>query len=74
MSHPPVVDVATSKAHFNHDIFQAVLATDTGARALVIEMDHVQHGPLSFVLIGHAWKDDVRVARKCTGLKLVLPQ
>jgi hypothetical protein len=70
MQHPPVVDAATSTAFFNHDLFQGVLATSTGARALIIQMVHEtgKEGPTAFQLIDHAWKTNSRKSVICRGL------
>ncbi|MGZ5278488.1 MAG: hypothetical protein ACXWC9_01000 [Pseudobdellovibrionaceae bacterium] len=70
IGHPPVVDAAKSIAYFNHDIFQGVLATSTGAKALVIEMIHTEtkEGPASYSLITHNWKTNVSTKVVCSGL------
>lgn len=71
VGHPPVIQIATDTAFFNHDAFQGVLPTQTGARALVIEMNHSRaraEGPTAFHVIDHQWKTDVRQAIHCSGL------
>ena len=71
MQHPPVVDAATSTAYFNHDVFQGVLATKTGARALIISMVHTaaQEGPSAFQLIDHSWSSNTKQSVICRNLK-----
>ena len=71
VGHPPVLDFAQPKAFFNHDVFQGVLATATGAQAIEIEMAHEagKEGPVSFTFVDHAWKSDARVSYKCSGLR-----
>ncbi len=71
VGHPPVLDFAQPKAFFNHDVFQGVLATSTGAQAIEIEMNHEEgkEGPVSFTFVDHAWKNDARTSLKCSGLR-----
>lgn len=71
VAHPPVVDVATHLAYFNHDVFQASLPTPKGSRALVIDMRHqgAAEGPVAFHAIDHQWNPDVRTAVHCLGLQ-----
>lgn len=70
MAHPPVVDTEQSIAFFNHDIFQSVQATQTGATALVIEMKHegANEGPVAFQVITHNWKTGKHEASRCADL------
>lgn len=71
VGHPPVVDAEKAIAHFNHDLFQAVLATSTGAKALIIEMVHTEskEGPESYTLITHDWKTGASSKLVCSGLR-----
>lgn len=71
VQHPPVIDGATSTAYFNHDMFQGVLATSEGARALIVHMVHkvTQEGPTAFQLIDHAWKNNTKKSVICRNLK-----
>lgn len=73
VGHPPVVDAAKTVAYFNHDQFQGVLATNTGAKAVIIEMAHTatKEGPESFTLITHNWKTDDATKIVCKGLNFV---
>jgi hypothetical protein len=75
VGHPPIVDAGQSVAFFNHDLFQGVLPTSTGAQALVIEMSHEANGeraegPRSFTLIENHWKSGEKSALVCGSLKL----
>lgn len=71
VGHPPVVDRKQNMAYFNHDVFQGVLPTATGAKALIIDMIHsaTQEGPTGYDLIQHGWKANQRVVVRCTGLQ-----
>lgn len=71
VGHPPVLDFAQPKAFFNHDVFQGLLPTGTGAQAIEIEMAHEEgrEGPVSFTYVDHAWKSDTRTSYKCAGLE-----
>ncbi|HEX4922942.1 MAG TPA: hypothetical protein VFV50_02615 [Bdellovibrionales bacterium] len=68
VGHPPVVDMAQTLAFFNHDLFQGVLPTATGAKALVIEMSHEEgrEGSKAFMLIENKWKTGEKAAIRCT--------
>lgn len=71
VGHPPVVDRKQNIAFFNHDAFQGVLATPTGAKALIIDMQHtsLQEGPVGFDIIQHAWKTKQRSVIQCLGIQ-----
>jgi len=71
IAHPPVIDAEKSVAFFNHDQFQGVLPTATGAKALVVEMAHTEskEGPVSFTLITHHWKSGEASKVVCTNLE-----
>lgn len=70
LGHPPVVDAANAVAFFNHDVFQGVLPTATGAKALVIHMDHspAHDGPVGFTLIENFWKSGQKQSLNCGNL------
>lgn len=72
VGHPPLVKPEESMAYFNHDLFQGVLPTKTGAKALIIHMVHSDEfeGPASYELIDHAWKANNRKHLVCKNLKL----
>lgn len=71
VGHPAVIDAEKGTAFFNHDLFQGVLATSTGAKALVIEMAHTatKEGPASFTLINSNWKTGESTKLVCAGLE-----
>lgn len=73
VGHPPVIDAAQELAHFNHDLFQGVLATPTGAKALIIEMVHTAtaEGPIAFTVVENNWKTGAKSSIRCEGLKFV---
>lgn len=70
--HPPVVNRSEPSAYFNHDVFEGVAATRTGARALVIDMDHSEgaDGPTGFQFIDDNWREKTRTSLNCRNLKL----
>ena len=71
VGHPPVVDSNTGVVKFNHDLFQRVIATKTGARALEIVMEHSDtfEGPRSFTWMDDSWTEKKRSSIKCMDLK-----
>lgn len=72
VGHPPVLDFANAVAFFNHDVFQGVLATKTGARAVEIEMVHEEgrEGPAAFTFVENFWKSGQKTSYRCEGLTL----
>jgi hypothetical protein len=70
--HPPVIRSEESLVFFNHDLFQGLEPTDTGARALEIEMVHSAEleGPRSFTWMENSWKEGRRESYRCNGIKL----
>jgi len=68
VQHPPVISVDQKMAYFNHDLFQGVLATSVGAKAVVIKMEHTatSEGPVEFSLITHEYNGDKRQILTCT--------
>lgn len=73
VGHPAVIDTEKGIASFNHDLFHGVLATTTGAKALVIEMVHTatKEGPAGFTLINHNWKTNTATKVVCSNLQFV---
>ena len=69
--HPRIIDSATAKAGFDHDHFHGVLATPTGAKAIVIDMAHTAEfkGPTAFHSINHDYKSSQRSVLHCTDIK-----
>lgn len=65
--HPPYVSTAEKIAYFDHGQFQGVLATATGAKAVVIKMQHTagSEGPTEFSLITHDYAQDNRQMLTC---------
>lgn len=71
VQHPPVIDETEQMAYFDHDQFKGALPNKTGAKALVVKMQHApgSEGPSEFYLIDHVYKGDKRTSIKCSGLK-----
>lgn len=72
VGHPAVVDAEKAVAAFNHDLFQGVVATPTGANAVVVTMVHTEseEGPKNFTFITHNYKTGERKAVLCEGIRL----
>lgn len=70
VGHPPVVDAETAVAYFNHDLFQGIVPTSTGAKALVVDMIHTEEkeGPVRFTLIENFWKTGKKTSVVCENL------
>lgn len=76
VGHPPVIDETEGDevAAFNHDYFEGILPTKTGAAALVINMKHEEGKegrPVAFHIINHNWKEKKVSALHCEAIKLV---
>lgn len=73
VGHPPVVDAENAVAYFNHDLFQGILPTNTGAKALVIDVVHseTKEGPDRFTLIENFWKTGKKTSFICQNLVFV---
>ena len=70
VGHPPVVDAENAIAYFNHDLFQGIVPTSTGAKALVVDMIHSEEkeGPVRFTLIENFWKAGKKTSVVCENL------
>lgn len=71
VGHPPVFQPKDSFVYFNHDVFQGILPTATGAKAIEIEMVHTKdkEGPVSFTFVENQWRAKVRSSYTCSGLQ-----
>lgn len=71
--HPYSIDTTTGEVGFNHDLFEAVVPTKTGAYALQIKMIHTDEfeGPSSLSVMEHNWKNDQKEIVNCHDLKKV---
>lgn len=67
VGHPAVIDTSKDLVSFNHDLFQGVRATNTGAQVLEIVMSHEpgKEGPVSFALVENFWKTGKKTALRC---------
>lgn len=70
LQHPPVVSVEKSIVKFNHDLFESVLATKTGAAAVIIKMSHAEgfEGPTEWTTLNHTWSEEKAVTKVCSQL------
>jgi hypothetical protein len=70
VGHPPVIDADNAVAYFNHDLFQGIVPTSTGAKALVVDMIHSENkeGPVRFTLIENFWKTGKKTSVVCESL------
>lgn len=73
--HPYSINATSGEVSFNHDLFEGVVATKTGAFALVIKMAHTDEfeGPVEFSVMEHNWKTGNKELVHCKELKLVSP-
>lgn len=71
--HPYLIDTQTGTIDFNHDLFEGVFATPTGAYAIQIKMLHSPNfeGPESFSVMEHNWKTGFKELVVCQALKKV---
>ncbi len=73
VQHPPVIDVPSAFAAYNHDMFQAINATPVGAQAFVITMKHPTRGgdeiPGEFHFINHEYKANKKEKLSCVNLQ-----
>ena len=75
VKHPHSVNAETGEISFNHDLFEDVVPTATGAFALQIQMDHStgRERPQSLVVMEHDWKTGFKEVLNCHSLKWVSP-
>lgn len=71
VGHPPIINAKEAVVFFNHDVFQGLSPTSSGAKAIEIEMEHTEQfeGPKSFTFIENAWRAKTRVTYTCSNLK-----
>jgi len=71
--HPYSIDATTGTIDFNHDLFEGVVATPTGAYAIQINMIHSEdfEGPAGFSVMEHNWKTGFKELVICKSLKKV---
>lgn len=71
--HPYSINAKDGSVSFNHDLFEGVVPTETGAFAVQIKMAHTAsfEGPVSFVVMEHNWKTGAKEVVNCSDLKKV---
>lgn len=71
--HPYVINAADGTVAFNHDLFEDVVPTATGAFAIQIKMAHTAdfEGPVALSVMEHNWKTGAKELVKCDQLKKV---
>jgi hypothetical protein len=74
IQHPPIISSEKKMAYFNHDMFQGIIATQTGGMALELKVGHARSTrdvaiPTEFHLIQHVYKNDQRSSLVCTRLQ-----
>lgn len=77
LQHPPIINAEKKMAHFNHDMFQGIIATQQGGMAVELRVTHARNTrdvaiPTEFHLINHIYKNDVRSSLVCNQLKKTL--
>ena len=71
--HPYSINTTDGRIEFNHDLFEGVVATKTGAYALQIKMVHTDafEGPESLSVMEDNWVDGSNELVVCNSLKKV---
>lgn len=71
--HPYQIDTNEGKVTFDHDLFESVVPTMTGAFALKIHMKRSEtyEGPSRLSVMEHDWKSGFREVVHCSDLKKV---
>ncbi len=71
--HPYSINPVDGRISFNHDLFEGVVATETGAYALQIKMLHTDNyeGPESLSVMEDNWKTGMKEVVNCNQLKKV---
>lgn len=69
--HPATINSAQGAVGFNHDLFQGLVATTDGAKAVEIEMVHEAgaEGPKAFVMMTDSWRSRQRASYRCQSLR-----
>ncbi|RYZ75277.1 MAG: hypothetical protein EOP05_08245 [Proteobacteria bacterium] len=70
VGHPPIIDADSDVVFFNHDLFQGIVPTATGAKALIVDMIHSEEkeGPVRFKVIENFWKTGKKESVVCEAL------
>lgn len=71
VKHPPVINEEAGKVRFDHNFFEAVLPTPTGAKFLKMTINHdvEPHAPTSYTFIEDNYKDSSKSMKEvCSNL------
>lgn len=70
--HPYSMNIQDGTVSFNHDLFEAVVPTKTGAYALQIVMKHTPEyeGPVSYSVMEDNWSTGFKEVVNCSDVKL----
>ena len=69
--HPPVINEEEGKVRFNHNFFETVSPTATGAKFLKMTINHdaEPHAPISYTVIEDNYKDSTKSSKEvCNSL------
>lgn len=69
--HPPVINVEAGKVRFDHNYFEAVLPTPTGAKFMQMTINHdaEPHAPTSYTFIEDNYRDSAKSIKEvCSNL------
>lgn len=72
LAHPAVISEDNAKVRFNHDQLLQILPTTTGAKTLILKIDHNSepHGPTELVYINDNYRNAAATEKVvCSGLK-----
>ena len=69
LGHSPVLDTATGMVRFNHDDLRTVIATETGAKAVVLKLSHDEkkEGPTELLILEDNYGDTTQNTRTSCG-------
>ncbi len=69
LGHAPVVDTGAGTVRFNHDDLRAVIATETGAKAIILKISHDEkkEGPTELLILEDNYSDATQNQRTSCG-------
>ena len=72
LAHPAVISESNSKVRFDHNFLQQIQPTNSGAKVLILKIDHNSepHGPVELVIIDDNFRNAAATTKfVCSGLK-----
>lgn len=71
VKHPPVINEEAGKVRFDHNFFETVIPTSTGAKLLKMTINHdaEPHAPVAYTFIEDNYRDQSKSVKEvCSGL------